>query len=769
MALAPRDTTGFGRSDLHIPSVINPPGRRCITLSIPDDPEHVRLLAGVLHPLTKPYNWTNGTEEEKDEISSVYAQMYLDIDWLGECMPTPITNMRITDCGIEVLYGLDPTWQPVTDSEFIPKDGSCNAERIRIVNPIDEHGSLTIQKAADGGSSRRLMELKRANGQNVLEFGDLGQITMRDHVIPTGFVTFQPGVNGSNHVFQGLGGRSWLWVNDGFMGFNYSNSNGVGVGASAVLGLAQFSVLIRDPARRGINVRETTAQANDSLMIENVSAERIAAIRAGGSALFTNYAIQKKTSTTWRDTALFEAAWDIATDAVRVGRFVLSAIDYNSTKEIIRGRADGTQAMIGLLGATPQPRLTITGDTYGIPALDQVIDALALFGLVTDASAPGTVPWATLGDIPAPFELPPPVAVGGSWQGNEAGKILSIALDQSGYIVDQTTEGDPIPFNAQTLNLRCRAAATADWIVYQWYINVGAYMAMVQPSAYDPPLYGVFDRWVDACELTEAPLDPHFDDLYDSWATQIWTEIHDGVNDDNWDAHVADLITYLPDIRQAFYCGANDDGIITAAGLLDIQTLLFADNYTGSVPQDIYTWFYTFFQYFTAQQIGYATANAIYSSYTLAYDCADFTACTPDEPDWCKRYNAAVSAYTPPFVLVTGDHVFAGTGSGWKTDDAGDLRIEFPYPTISLTFRYTVTIPTAAIAVEFGSIDTVYTVTLATAPGTYDETITIPEANRADGWYFEASCNPEVCTVSLKWVEDMSGTGTEPTEGNDCI
>lgn len=512
--------------------------------------------------------------------------------------------------------------------------------------------------------------------------------------------------------------------------------------------------------------------------------------------------VGKSSTTQAQNMARLASLWFVATHSVRQADMVAYVSDWAGEREAVRYRASGAAAMIGEYGHAPAAQQIVVGDTYGIPALNSLLGALAATGRIVNSttSLATPPPWATafnvtgdkfgnealaslitgldtanvINDLTSDtgayeYLPPPPIDVEGNWQGLEVGKALALALNENDYIVDLTELGARLPTDIGDLSLRCRAAAAADWIVYEWYIASGLYAAMVQPSSYDPPLYDVFTRWGDATNLVESPMEHHFDDLYDGWFTQIWGSIYDGLSDDNWNAHVADMIAYLPTIEEAFYCGANDEGIIDANGLVKIQTLLFAGNYTGAVPDDIQTWFYAFFQYFSAQEMGFAVANAIFSNYTTAVDCGAFGDCGGTIPDWCKQYNFTLGTYTPPFDIVSGDHVFGATfNPGWKTDDTGILRIEFPFPTIEVTIKYNVTIPDDAYVVLFGSLDGGFEANLTVAGGNYEETIVIPEAFRALGWYFRAACNPVNTVVTIKNVTNMTGTGIEPTDLNDC-
>lgn len=721
-------------------------------------------------------------------------------------VPPTMIRADPSGCGnLEKSTDGGETWTDIDNTDFLRRDGVCAMTGGLEIYPTADEALLTLKGVGSPYQTAKILRVQDSAGV------DKAWINPRGDGVFTGNGFFTPaitlvdgdlrldnsrylqikGTTGAYVNILGIRPDNYAYLRGGSAGFRFTNA--LDYFTWQIDAAGNISIRNSDPAQStSMLVRLKTGQSARPFVVDSDTGARLFAVEPTGeiatvredannstvvdtlsiehrptgtptAGMGTAIAIKGKSSTTaLQNMARLYAAWETATHASRAAKVVLSAYDFSGEKVLIEGGVTGASTpKLGFLGATPQPRLAISGDTYGIPALTQVIEALELFGFVTDASAPGTVPWATLGDIPAPFELPAPLAVDGSWYGVEAGKNIAVALDETGYIIDQTELGTPAAFNAANLNLRCRAAAAANMIVHHWYNLAVEEMAFAGAMA-------VGDRWGLVRNYIDFPL-TNQEDLYNEWAVHVFDEFMNGLDATDYEAHQADIINFIPDIQQAFYCGIGDDGILTAAGLLDIQTRLFYDNYSGSVPQDTGTWFYAFFQHLTAGEVSIAIAHALNSNYVADVDCEAMAACTADEPDWCKRYLFSVSAYAPPFEAIEGDHVFGGTLSGWKTDDNGDLRIEFPFPTIDVDLKYTVTIPTAAISVEFGSLDAGYSVNLDTAPGTYNETLTIPEANRADGWYFEAHCNPEVCSVKLKQVDRMTGTGTEPTEGNDCL
>jgi len=833
----PRDTTGFGRPDLRLPAVIDTVGRRCITLQLPDDNDHVQLLAGILHPLTQSYNWSGGTIAQRDQIAEVYQDMYDAIEWLGVCPLPAITNIRVASCGIEVQYDDDPTWLPVTDSGFVPLTGICTMTGGLEIYPTVDESALTVKSLTDPYNNNKIIRVLNYAGTEVAWINPRGDATFSGQSDGLRALVLQGGgilIDHNKYLYwkDSLGniriafgvGSNQMFFRSGTAGLRMDDSGGNSqfiLDSANVLrfqntaGAVSTQIRIKSGASQAaVALLQFERNNGDSTVTFNDAGQQISRIRNQANNIVSDglqldarpttggidglgVALRLSASTavgSARNQALLYTVWENATDASRQAKVILSAFDYSGEKKIIEGGVTGASTpKVGFLGATPQPSLGLSGSCLGNAVLKSVCELLALFGLAIDATTLGTPYDLTAVDVTGDkfgnealaslitgldtagyindltsdtgayvYTLPDPLAVDGSWNGVEAGKLMAIALEANGYMIDQTDLGDtPIPSQV-FLNLRCRACAAANVIVHHWYNY------LVLEMAYPSVGISAADRWEKARDVAVFNMDLQ-QDIYSEWAVKVFTAFMNGIDTVDLEAHQADMINYIPDIQQAFYCGIGDDGILTASGLIDIQTILFSDNHTLGVPDDINTWFYDFFQYLDAGELSLAIAQALNSTYVADVDCEAMTNCDADEPDWCKKYNFAISAYAPPFVLTDGSHVFGGTLSGYKTDPDGDLRIDFPFPTIAVTIRYTVTIPTAAISVVVGAdAGGGFTSSLSTAPGTYIETITIPEANRADGWYFEAHCNEEVCTVTLKEVYDMTGTGIEPTEGNNC-
>lgn len=725
-------------------------------------------------------------------------------------VPPTMIRSDPSGCGnLEKSTDGGTTWTDIDNTDFLRRDGVCAMTGGLEIYPADHVESLIVRQS-DSAVSHDVVKIQRQDGLSLIRIFRDGEIGADTTI--GGFDKFS--IYGGNYSvkYGTLTRSSILGVTDaGFtlmgkatlrpfqmLAFDSVTSTVYCTGKGGTVKnqvWRKSNVIDYDNAWIGADgdghfgIRNAASDIPDGVTLDHESTA------AGGAGLGIALKMQGKSSTTSAQAmARLYAAWETATHATRVAKVVLAVSDFSGEKTLIEGGVTGASTpKLGFLGASPQPRLALSGDCEGNPVVKSIAQLLALFGFATDATTLGSHPALTPFDVTGDkfgnealaslitgldtaniindltsdtgayeYEPPAPIEVEGSWQGLEVGKALALSLAGNDYIVDSTELGAVPEPNVSFLNLRCRAAAAANVIVHHWY-NYLAYQI-----AYAPLILDVGSRWEQARTLAAFNMDQQ-QDIYNDWAVQVHDAFYNGLNTDDVEAHMADMINYIPDIQQAFYCGIGDDGILTASGLITIQTALAFDDHTGGVPDNINTWFYDFFKYLDAGELALAIAHALNSTYVADVDCEAMLSCGDDDPDWCKQYNFTLGSYTPPFEDVSGDHVFGATfNPGWKTDDTGILRIEFPFPTIEVTIKYNVTSPDDAYIVEFGTLDGMFTDNLSVDGGTYEETIVIPEPYRAGGWYFRAACNPVNCVVTFKGVTNMQGTGIEPTDLNDC-
>lgn len=109
------------RPDFQIPIVINPPERRCIQISVPDDEQHLQIFAGLIRQLSDWQRWQRDPLKRGTLVAQVWREVWENIDWNGEdcmgCCPEP-TNRRYNSEGqLEVSYDGGITWSLAPDAD----------------------------------------------------------------------------------------------------------------------------------------------------------------------------------------------------------------------------------------------------------------------------------------------------------------------------------------------------------------------------------------------------------------------------------------------------------------------------------------------------------------------------------------------------------------------------------------------------------------------------------------------------------------------------
>src|SRR5678815_2028133 len=93
------------RPPWQIPSVIDPPNRRCIRIDIPDDPQHIAIFWGVLRGLSDWQRWQQEPTHSATLVAQVWRKVVYSIDWgRMSCCPEP-TNQYYDENGVlQVSY-----------------------------------------------------------------------------------------------------------------------------------------------------------------------------------------------------------------------------------------------------------------------------------------------------------------------------------------------------------------------------------------------------------------------------------------------------------------------------------------------------------------------------------------------------------------------------------------------------------------------------------------------------------------------------------------
>jgi len=708
-------------------------------------------------------------------------------------VPPTMIRSDPSGCGnLEKSTDGGETWTDINNTDYFRRDGVCDVVgQVRVKPPAAATVPLRLYAAPASSEALALWEGYNPAGQKVISFSGTNQATQYYGPDPTRLLQYFQ--TSGNSIIQNSGSNNALLISaTGIVAANYNTQNGLSVGTAGVLENALLSLAANSATKRGIEIRNRDDSSDAFKLVNDSILMRMRITNEGAAELYESMKLRLLTSTVRENVMSVVAAWDDSTNATRKGRFSLNAEAYNGSREIMRGRNDAAQAMVGFLGATPQPRLALSGDCLGNAVVKSIAELLALFGLATDDTTLGTDPYEaldvtgdkfgnealssvitaldTLGivndltsDTGAYIYTPPdPIEVTGSWQGIEAGKILSLALDANSVIIDST---ELVSAADLVSNDRCAATSVIRWIIETIYRRAGEHLT------YLDLVYATQDRWYNCLdEFYLTGLDDQ-DAAFLAWGEPL-ADIYgeNGSPAIPFSDHYDEMVAYIPAVEEMFFCSLTSQGKLTEAGYVAFLDLVFDNDYSGanSTPGNITTWFYDFIRHFSSTDFGLMIAAAVHSDYPSFVDCSAYE-CLSGGASWCKQYNFTLGTYTPPFDLVSGEHVFGATfNPGWKSDETGIVKLEFPFPTIELTITYNITAPTDASSIIVGSIDLGYEDTLPVSSGLHEEIVTIPEANRADGWFIRGSCDPEECVITIKRVDNMSGTGLEPTDLNDC-
>lgn len=293
----------------------------------------------------------------------------------------------------------DATWYDATDADNVRRDGTVSMTgNLRIKAASEESAALTIRPIV----------------------GERGiRITTADNSVS------QQAVG----VGQASGNAGWSVTNAGRQQSRLDDNNAYAMYALGGEIVAQFGTLTASPL---LILTGRTGQSADILRVAN----RAGAVLASVSP--TGYLRQRGGVSSWGATSIqerqistFDSVWAGSTDATRRGRVTVNVFDWNASREIIRGEADGTQGLLGFLGATAIARPTVSGTRQQNAALASLLTALASYGLITDST--------TAGD--APYAPPAPLTVSGERDGNPALASLVSALQVNGLITNTTTAG----------------------------------------------------------------------------------------------------------------------------------------------------------------------------------------------------------------------------------------------------------------------------------------------------------------------------------------
>lgn len=186
----------------------------------------------------------------------------------------------------------------------------------------------------------------------------------------------QPGVRGISSTSSGVNGSSATGA-----GVAGTSTSGAAVTGISTSGLGVSAATATNVAIQGV-VNPTSGNAVVPAL------QLIAAHATPAAGLGVSMLLYMPVNTgTNRIAGRLQAKWNTTadlTDSTRCGTVELQAVDFAASRALIAGRANGTAAEIGVLGATPVVRQSVTGSRSSGAAWTSILAALVAFGWVAD-------------------------------------------------------------------------------------------------------------------------------------------------------------------------------------------------------------------------------------------------------------------------------------------------------------------------------------------------------------------------------------------------
>lgn len=101
-----------------LPAVIDPPGRRCIQVQVPDDPAHIAAFRGAMLTLQSAYNWADDPAHTAKQVALVWRSIIDNMNTWGCEVPT-ILREEPGGCGIQWSLDNGSTWETIDLSTCI--------------------------------------------------------------------------------------------------------------------------------------------------------------------------------------------------------------------------------------------------------------------------------------------------------------------------------------------------------------------------------------------------------------------------------------------------------------------------------------------------------------------------------------------------------------------------------------------------------------------------------------------------------------------------
>jgi len=101
-----------------LPETVDPATRKCTTIQVPDDPQHIAAFRGALLALASAYNWQDDASHTAREVALVWRAIIDDMGIWGCSVLTDVRQKDGEPCVLE--KEMSGEWQPFANLRYCP-------------------------------------------------------------------------------------------------------------------------------------------------------------------------------------------------------------------------------------------------------------------------------------------------------------------------------------------------------------------------------------------------------------------------------------------------------------------------------------------------------------------------------------------------------------------------------------------------------------------------------------------------------------------------
>lgn len=91
-----------------LPGTVNPAGRRCFTIQVPDEEQHIAAFRGAMLDLASGYKWADDPTHKAREVALVWRDV---IEQMEDCVQILLRPNPLDDCELQISYDNGATWE----------------------------------------------------------------------------------------------------------------------------------------------------------------------------------------------------------------------------------------------------------------------------------------------------------------------------------------------------------------------------------------------------------------------------------------------------------------------------------------------------------------------------------------------------------------------------------------------------------------------------------------------------------------------------------